>query len=100
MVGSRKLTLLDRIRRAVRAFRGEYVGFVVEGSDPRGSLMIIYECDGEKCGDECPNDICNATTDIHHAVNFEPVECLGGVVCYIEKTLSEDSSDEELRSEG
>ena len=31
---------------------------------------VFYICDGYSCGDVCPNDLCNHTDDIKHAVNF------------------------------
>lgn len=88
----KKLTLLDRIYNAVRAFQGKPVGSITYGLELKecsecGNKMkiVLYECDLEACGDECPNGFCHLTRDVSHAVNFEPVECVNGVVYYQEK---------------
>ena len=92
MIEAKKLSVTDRIYRAYQAFRGKHVGFVTMGYEPKKCSecgdklkIVLYECDRECCGDECPNPECNMTRDVAHAVNFEPIECANGVVYYAEK---------------
>lgn len=33
---------------------------------------VVYECDQKACGDKCTYPTCRHTSDISHAVNFEP----------------------------
>ena len=46
--------------------------------------IAVYICDKKAC-DEC-SGICEHTTDIKHAVNFEPIRFINGkVIEYVEK---------------
>lgn len=72
-------TFKDRIRDAIRAFKGSQIGSLTFGvevkrcdgceykmeSEPR----ILYECDLEKC-EICNYPDCRYTNDILHAKNF------------------------------
>lgn len=97
MIEAKKLSLSDRIHRAYQAFRGKHVGFVSYGVNVQRCdeceekrRTILYECDREACGDECPNPECHLTLDISHAVNFEPIECPhNGVTYYEEKNRTD-----------
>ena len=65
----KKRTLIERIRDAIRAFRGKQIGSVTFGVD----VKRCSECDQtlcKKCSPECKH-----TTDIRHAKNF--VGCPG-----------------------
>ena len=99
MTKPKKLTLLDRIRRAVRAFQEKPVGFLTYGMEIKKCCeceekqrMVLYECDYMACGDECPNPFCHLTTDVRHAVNFEIMESERGVTYY--KEISRNESEE------
>lgn len=35
---------------------------------------ILYICDKHACGDVCPNNMCEHTSDVTHAVNFMRVD--------------------------
>ena len=35
---------------------------------------IFYICDKRACGDVCPNNMCEHTSDVTHAVNFTKVD--------------------------
>lgn len=39
----------------------------VEHAKPK---KVLYICDKKACGESCPNEACNHTHDIEHAVNF------------------------------
>ena len=39
----------------------------VEHTKPK---KVLYICDKKACGESCPNEACNYTCDIEHAVNF------------------------------
>ena len=73
----KKRTLLDRIRDAIRAFRGKQIGSVTFGIDVKRcsecerNSEVLYLCDGRACGGTCPNPDCHHTNDICHAKNFE-----------------------------
>lgn len=49
-------------------------------------IDVTYICDGKKC-QEC-SKLCNHTTDISHAVNFEPIMFIDGktILNYEEKS--------------
>lgn len=75
----KKRTLLDRVRDAIRAFRGKSIGSVTFGVDVKKcsecdrNSGVLYICDQtlcKKCSPECKH-----TTDIRHAKNF--VSCPG-----------------------
>ena len=49
---------------------------------------IFYFCDKHACGDVCPNDMCEHTPDVTHAVNFMRVDgnySRSGRIGYFEK---------------
>jgi hypothetical protein len=46
--------------------------------------VVLYICDRKACGDFCPNRMCEHTTDIDHAANFDRVTVKPGVVDYFE----------------
>lgn len=79
-------TFMDRVRRAIRAFKGKPLGSLTfgvevkqckdcefkhffENEDPTKS--VLYRCDGKACGAWCPNLNCDLTHDVKHARNFE-----------------------------
>lgn len=73
----KKRTLLDRIRDAIRAFRGKSIGSVTFGVDVKRcsecdcNATVLYLCDGKSCDRGCALGDCKHTTDIRHAKNFE-----------------------------
>ena len=91
----KKLTFMDRLKNAAKAFMGKPVGSVTYAFELRkcsdcefnqNKHVVLYECDLESCGDECPNVMCRLTRDIRHAVNFEPEVAMGDVTYYVEKS--------------
>lgn len=49
---------------------------------------VFYICDKHACGDVCPNDLCEHTADVTHAVNFMQVDgnwTQTGTTAYFEK---------------
>ena len=69
----KKLTFANRVRNAVKAFKGK--------------PNILYVCDREACGVVCPNLDCHYTTDIKHAKNFHEAPMNSGL--YMEKYYGE-----------
>lgn len=89
----KKRSFFDRVYDAIQAFRGKQIGSVSYGLSiqrcdecEEKKRVVLYECDLEACGDECPNPMCHYTVDISHAVNFEPIEGThNGLTYYKEK---------------
>ncbi len=46
---------------------------MIKKPKPPQENAILYVCDGEACGKECPNEDCHHTSNIEHAANFEKV---------------------------
>ena len=73
----KKRTLLDRIRAAIRAFRGKPIGSVSFGIDVKrcsecdknDNSGIWYICDRTLCPDCSPE--CKYTSDVRHSKNFK-----------------------------
>ena len=71
----KKRTLLDRVRDAIRAFRGKQIGSVTFGIDVKrcsecdNGAGVLYLCDRTKCRKCSPE--CKYTADIRHAKNFK-----------------------------
>ena len=36
-------------------------------------MTIMYVCDKKACGKICPNEDCNYTSNIKHAINFNKI---------------------------
>ena len=72
----KRRTLLDRIRDAIRAFRGKQVGSVTFGIDVKRCSEchedehVLYICDQTKCH-KCSYPECKHTHDLFHAKNFK-----------------------------
>ena len=96
----KKLTFMDRICNAIKAFKGKPIGSVTYGLEiteckncDKLSRNILYYCDKEACGDECPNPECYLTTDIRHAFNFHEAPLNSGL--YIENFVPEVTNETE-----
>lgn len=72
----KKRTLIDRIRDAIKAFRGKSIGSIQFGidvkrcSDCDRGADVLYLCDQKRCI-KCHYPECKHTNDIRHAKNFE-----------------------------
>lgn len=90
----KKLTFADRVRNAVKAFKGKPIGSVTYGIEltkceecDKYPQNVLYICDREACGVVCPNLDCHYTTDIKHAKNFHEAPMNSGL--YMEKYYGE-----------
>lgn len=64
---------------------------------------IFYFCDKHACGDVCPNDMCEHTTDVTHAVNFMRVDgkyARTGRTAYFEKEPDMDEIKTTINNPG
>lgn len=97
----KKRTLIDRIRDAIRAFRGKQIGSIQFGIDVKrcsecemnSDNKVLYLCDEEACGGICPNLDCKHTTDIRHAKNFKYMFA-SGAFWEIDSVTKEEETNE------
>ena len=64
---------------------------------------IFYFCDKHACGDVCPNNMCEYTSDITHAVNFMHVDgkyVQSGNTVYFEKEPTMDEIKTTIENPG
>ena len=66
-------------------------------------MDVFYICDKHACGDVCPNNMCEHTADVTHAVNFMGVDgkyTRTGTTAYFEKEPTMDDIDTILNNPG
>lgn len=90
--------ILSFIHRLFKVRRPSKLGYRVPEIWDRPKPIVAYFCDGEECGDECPNEECFHTFDISHAANFEPVTNDKGVIIAYEEKEHPISWDDFLSS--
>lgn len=89
----KKITLLDRFKRAIRAFRGKASMTVECGIEVKEckkcekaikeaeTVKVMYICNLKKC-DNCAYPTCETTTDVEFAQNFRRIP---GTNVYVEE---------------
>ena len=89
----KKTTLLDRIKRAARAFKGNPINTIEYGLEVKEckkcekgirdaeSIKVMYICNLKKC-DNCSYPSCEHTSDIAFAQNFRHI---AGTNIYMEE---------------
>lgn len=92
------ITFKERIRRAIKAFKGENIGSLQFGIDVKkcsecefkNKTNIAYLCDRQVADCACgPDHFCNHTTDIVHAKNFKRMPRPDGNM-YVEQEKKDD----------
>lgn len=95
-------TFKDRVKRAIKAFKGDPVGSISFGVDVKRCSdceyknrhhvgRILYICDGRACK-TCHSDFCRYTTDIRYAANFNAISEDGDYMENDDQTLDSFTS--------